>query len=201
MNAQEIHDVLKGKFGGAITGFDDGAKSPFVVVDRAAFASVMPFLRDETSLAFDLLLLVTGLDYPMHFLAVYHLASTRHLHGIAVKVELPRENPEIASLAGIWPAADWHERETYDLVGIQFVGHPNLRRILCPEDWEGYPLRKDYVQPEEYHGISNVRQIGDDSYPKPDEDAKAILQYKAPKPPPPAKPAAKPEGDPPKAEG
>ncbi len=192
MEAQQIHEALKAKFADAVTAFVPDAKSPFITLKREAFRDAMLFLRDDPALRFDMLLLVTGLDYPMHFVSAYHLASVEHCHNIAIKVELPRECPEIESVADIWPAADWHEREEYDLMGIVYKGHPNLRRILCPEDWEGHPLRKDYVQPDEYHGISNIRQIGDDYYPKPDEDSKAILQYKEPKPPAPAKPAAAP---------
>jgi NADH-quinone oxidoreductase subunit C len=79
---------------------------------------------------------------------------------LVVKVMLPRwkddvpgEIPEVPTVSGVWSTADWHEREVYDLSGVYFVGHPNLRRILCPEDWVGYPLRKDYEMPLEYHGI------------------------------------------------
>jgi len=81
-------------------------------------------------------------------------------HSLVLKVILPRwkndtegELPEVPTVSKIWPTADWHEREVFDLSGVNFTGHPNLRRILCPEDWEGYPLRKDYEMPLEYHGI------------------------------------------------
>jgi NADH-quinone oxidoreductase subunit C len=70
-----------------------------------------------------------------------------------LRVVLDREKPEVPSLSGIWKTADWHEREAYDFFGIQFTGHPNLTRILLPADWEGHPLRKDYVEQERYHGI------------------------------------------------
>jgi NADH-quinone oxidoreductase subunit C len=71
----------------------------------------------------------------------------------AVRVETDRKAPSIPSVSSVWPAADWHEREAYDLMGIDFAGHPDQRRILCPDDWEGHPLRKDYDFPLEYHGI------------------------------------------------
>ena len=81
---------------------------------------------------------------------------------LVLKVMLPRwkndqpgELPEVPTVSGVWRTADWHEREAYDLCGVQFTGHPNLRRILCPEDWVGHPLRKDYEMPLEYHGIRN----------------------------------------------
>ena len=91
---------------------------------------------------------------------VYHLWSTAARVSLVLKVNLPRwkngvpgELPELPSVAGVWRTADWHEREVYDMSGIDFTGHPDLRRILCPEDWEGYPLRKDYEMPLDYHGI------------------------------------------------
>ncbi len=72
---------------------------------------------------------------------------------LVLKVDLSRENPVVDSLTSVWRGANWHEREAFDLVGIQFTGHPNLVRILCAEDWVGHPLRKDYDYPTEYHGI------------------------------------------------
>jgi NADH-quinone oxidoreductase subunit C len=84
----------------------------------------------------------------------------QHKHSLVLKVILPRwkddqpgQLPELPSVAHIWSTADWHEREVYDLMGVFFTDHPNLRRILCPEDWVGHPLRKDYEMPLEYHGI------------------------------------------------
>src|SRR4029079_19158049 len=84
---------------------------------------------------------------------VYDLWSFEHRHMIAIKVFTPRDNPSVPSVADLWPAADWHEREAYDMFGIDFPGHSDLRRILCADDWEGFPLRKDYQFPREYHGI------------------------------------------------
>ncbi|MCX7717581.1 MAG: NADH-quinone oxidoreductase subunit C [Candidatus Sumerlaeaceae bacterium] len=187
MNAREIYELLEEKFPADVLSLDDQAKTPFIKVRRERILPIMRFLRDDPALQFDFLQLITGVDYPDHLESVYHLYSYPLRHAIAIKADLPREAPEIDSVEAIWRAADWHERETFDLMGIIYKGHPDLRRILCPEDWVGHPLRKDYVQPEEYHGISNVRRIGDDWYPKPDEDAKAIIQFKPPKP---AKPSA-----------
>jgi NADH-quinone oxidoreductase subunit C len=99
-------------------------------------------------------------EWEPHLELVYHLSSISLKHSLVLKVKLPRwkndqpgELPEIASVSGVWRTAEWHEREVYDLSGVNFVGHPNLTRILCPEDWEGHPLRKDYELPLEYHGI------------------------------------------------
>ena len=95
-----------------------------------------------------------------HLEVVYHLWSVPNKNSLVLKVMLPRwkddqqgELPEVPSVAGVWSTADWHEREVYDLCGVRFTGHPNPRRILCPEDWVGHPLRKDYEMPLEYHGI------------------------------------------------
>ncbi|MEW6249895.1 MAG: NADH-quinone oxidoreductase subunit C [Planctomycetota bacterium] len=75
---------------------------------------------------------------------------------IAVRVRVPREGGAVRSVGDVWPAAEWHEREAYDLLGVQFEQHPDLRRILCPDDWRGFPLRKDYEFPKEYHGIPSA---------------------------------------------
>lgn len=182
MNAKEIFETLGSLFPDDVISLVDQGKMPFIKIRRERILPVMRFLRDDESLRFDFLQLVTGLDYPDHFESVYHLYSYPLRHAITIKADIPRDAPIIDSVESVWRAADWHERETFDLMGIIYQGHPDLRRILCPEDWAGHPLRKDYVQPEEYHGISNVRRIGDDWYPKPDEDAKAIIQFKPQQP-------------------
>ncbi|GAB4325540.1 MAG: NADH-quinone oxidoreductase subunit C [Candidatus Sumerlaeia bacterium] len=156
MTALEIYEALKTALGEtAILKFDGENFDPFVVIAPGALRSVMQRLRDDPRLAFDYLVLVTAVDYPAddRIQVVYHLYSYVHYHKIVIKTDLPRQTPEIASVADIYPAADWHEREQFDLMGVVFTGHPNLRRILCVEDWEGHPLRKDYKEPESYHGI------------------------------------------------
>ena len=99
-------------------------------------------------------------DFAPHMQVVYHLSSIEHKHTLVLKVKVDRWKngeegslPEVPSVAGIWRTADWHEREVYDLSGVLFTGHPNMKRILCPDDWVGYPLRKDYEMPLEYLGI------------------------------------------------
>ena len=87
---------------------------------------------------------------------IYNLDSTANHHELTVKVKLPRSDPRVASVESILETADWHERETYDLVGVIFEGHHNLVRILCADDWVGHPLRKDYEPPDSFHGIKNV---------------------------------------------
>ena len=122
---------------------------------------VVLFCKNDSRLAFDILHLVSGIDYkagePLG--VTYHLASIRHKHWVAVNSRVARDKPVIASLIDIYPAADWLERETFDLVGIIFEGHPNLKRILCADDWEGHPLRKDYVFPQYYHGIPTDKEL------------------------------------------
>ena len=109
--------------------------------------AVCEFLRDEPDLSFKYLSDVTALDhYPSEprFETVYHLLSFETNERLRLKVRIPGENPQVDSMVPIWPAANAFEREVFDLFGIHFQGHPDLRRILMPEDWEGHPLRKDY---------------------------------------------------------
>lgn len=105
------------------------------------------FLKTQPDLAFEFLADLTGVDlYPVEprFEVVYHLLSLPHNRRLRLKVRLPGSDPRLESVTGIWPAANWLEREVFDLFGVYFEGHPNLRRILMPDDWEGHPLRKDY---------------------------------------------------------
>lgn len=173
MSGQSFVDQLKKKFGAAIVGANFESVDPWIEIDPAGIVAVCRYLRDEPSLAFDYLNSVTAVDYlhtdpkkaakaewTPHLKVVYHLFSMQHKHSLVLKATLPRWQddepgrlPQIDSVACVWRTADWHEREAYDLFGIDFVGHPNLKRILCPEDWVGYPLRKDYEMPLEYHGI------------------------------------------------
>ena len=173
MSGQTFVDQLKQKFGDKIGGANLENIDPWVEVTEDGIVEVCTYLRDESSLAFDYLNSVTAVDYlhtdekkaakvdwEPHLEVVYHLFSMKHKHSLVLKVMLPRwkdgeegKLPELASVAGVWSTADWHERELYDLLGVHFTGHPNLRRILCPEDWVGHPLRKDYEMPLEYHGI------------------------------------------------
>ena len=173
MSGQSFVDQLKQKFGDKITGANLDNVDPWVEVAPEGLVAVCTHLKEEPSLAFDYLNCISGVDYlhtdekkakkvdwEPHTEVVYHLFSMQHKHSLVVKVILPRwlddeqgKLPEVPSVAGIWSTADWHEREVYDLSGVMFTGHPNMRRILCPEDWVGHPLRKDYEMPLEYHGI------------------------------------------------
>jgi NADH-quinone oxidoreductase subunit C len=117
-----------------------------IIVPAGQLSEVARHLRDAPDAAFDACSDLTATDWPPRaerFDVVYCLYSTRHRHRVRVKARLADEQP-IASVTSIWPAANWFEREVFDMFGIPFAGHPDLRRILMPEDWQGYPQRKDY---------------------------------------------------------
>jgi NADH-quinone oxidoreductase subunit C len=160
MDAKLIHERLKTRFGEQIPACDLEAMDPWIAVTPAAIAEVARYLHDEPDLAFDSLSNQTGVDLKAEdaLQVVYHLFSYTHRHKIVLKVSAPREHAVVPTVETVWKAANWLEREIYDLVGIEFPGHSDLRRILMPEDWIGHPLRKDFVEPEEYHGISTRRE-------------------------------------------
>ncbi len=118
--------------------------------------TVAKVLKADADLTFDSLMCLSGFDLgDSDMLGIAcHFYSMDKGHMLEVIIETPKKNPTIPSIANIWRTADWHEREVYDLYGIIFEGHPDLKRILLPDDWEGHPLRKDYVQAETYHGIT-----------------------------------------------
>ena len=154
MEAQAIFDTLQGKFGDAVVELQGEGFSPaFVVVAPAAVKEVSRFLKEDPNLSFDVLMCLSGVDYKEKYAVAYHLHSLKHRHAIGMKVFLPRETPSLPTVDAVWPAANFQEREVFDLFGIAFEGSKDLRRILLPEDWEGHPLRKDYKYPDFYHGI------------------------------------------------
>jgi len=164
----EAVDVLAEILGESGTGFDAAIES--VVVDRGELTlhvarehlvEVVQALRDDQDLRFELSLGVSGVHYPhevgreLH--AVYHLFSVTHSHALRLEVCVPDEDPHIPSSVGVYPANDWHERETFDFFGLIFDGHPGLARIEMPDDWPGHPQRKDYPLggiPVEYKGAT-----------------------------------------------
>lgn len=173
MSGIGVVDQLKKQFGDLIVGANLDNVDPWIEIAPAGIVDVARYLKETSSLAFDYCNSVTAVDY-FHtdekkaakadwqpgIEVVYHLFSMTHKHSLVLKARLPRwqddqpgQLPQIASVAAVWPTADWHERECYDLLGVEFTEHPNLKRILCPEDWVGHPLRKDYQMPLEYHGI------------------------------------------------
>jgi NADH-quinone oxidoreductase subunit C len=117
-----------------------------VYVKREAIVDVARFLRDDPELSYNFLENLCGVDYlgrDPRFEVVYHLLSMRNHHRIALKVGAPERDPNVPTLTPLWATANWQEREAFDMFGIIFTGHPGLQRILMPEDWEGYPQRKD----------------------------------------------------------
>lgn len=117
---------------------------PTLVVEADRWLDLARLLYGDSRLSFDYMRNLSGVDYETHLEVVVHLTSLAHQRELAVRVMVDRAEPEVPSVTDIWAAANWNEREVYDLFGIRFTGHPNLRRILMPDDWVGYPLRKDY---------------------------------------------------------
>lgn len=155
-NPEEIYAIVKEKFGEEKAELKEDAKVvPWIVVAPDSIKEVTKFLRDDDDLDFDYLMCLSGVHYPKdNSLGVtYHINSTRKKHSLTLKCIVPEDNPHVQSVETIWKTANWHEREAYDMVGIMFDGHPDMRRILCPDDWEGHPLRKDYKVQEYYHGM------------------------------------------------
>ena len=123
-----------------------------VIADKSDLLKIVQELKES---GFDMLRLISSVDYSDKFFIVYHFLSTVNSNAFTLKVPLIKSDAsKIDSLCDLYDSANWLEREVYDLMGIEFINHPNLKRILLPLDWEGYPLRKDYVMPNEYHGIS-----------------------------------------------
>ncbi len=128
-----------------------------MIIDRDKIIEVSQALSTHPSFYFDMLSCITGLDNGKEantMEVIYNLYSIPFNQHLMLKVTLSRENPEIDSVISVWRSADWQEREAFDMYGIVFKGHPDLRRILMPSDWEGYPLRKDYQTQEEYNGVT-----------------------------------------------
>jgi len=154
MTAQEIVDALKVRFSEAILEAKTDVPQPWVRIAENRTKEICLFLRDEPSLRMDYLSCLSGMDYNDGRLGVvYHLGSVELKHRIVLKVSVPRDNPHVQSVSRVWGTANWHEREAFDLFGIIFDEHPDLRRILLPDDWDGHPLRKDYKVQEFYHGM------------------------------------------------
>lgn len=160
MDPKDLQVKLRERFGTAVGELVDGRLEPFVEVSADAIDDVCRFLRDEPELDFDNLNNLSGVDYPERKVIelVYNLFSYRLGHTITLKVMALRDDPVAKTVERVWAAANWLEREIFDLLGVRFEGHSDLRRILLPDDWIGHPLRKDYVEQPDYHGISTVRE-------------------------------------------
>lgn len=145
MNAQEMLAEINKKFPGL--GFDccrDDFGLAHCVVTPEHYISVATYFRNDPAWKMDLLECLTAVDYLDYITVVSHLYSTTHKHWIVLKAKITHATPKLPTLYNIWPAANWFEREVYDLFGVLFTGHPDLRRIMLPDEWTGHPLLKDY---------------------------------------------------------
>lgn len=147
MEPIEIADRLKDKFQIEVSEVKTFRDQVLVSVKRERISDICRFLHEDPDISMDFLADLCGVDYPgrkFRFEVVYNLYSLKYRHRLIVKALIPEDDPSVDSVVAIWNGANWHEREACDMYGIVFHGHPDLRRILMPEDWEGYPLRKDY---------------------------------------------------------
>ncbi len=169
MAPEEICVRLRSEFGDAVNNAAPEGGHPCAQVTPERWPDVALYLRDDPRLGFNMLRSITALDlladnqlaciYDFMRIPTERLTELiTETHEFAVRVVTDRDKPVIPSVASVWPAAEWHEREAFDLMGIDFSGHPDLRRILCPDDWEGHPLRKDYEFPLEYHGVPGTTE-------------------------------------------
>jgi NADH-quinone oxidoreductase subunit C len=148
----EILQRLQSRFGAGIVDIHEQHGDATAVLDRAVLLDALRFCRDEPSLAFEVLMDLTGADYLKYpgredgprFEVVYHLYSLAHNHRVRLKVRLDEDDAVVPSAVPLWPIANWLEREVWDMFGVRFEGHPDLRRLLMYEEFVGHPLRKDY---------------------------------------------------------
>ena len=207
MEATAIHELLKQRFADDVLDFVDSHEKGANVA-AARVAEIAQVLRDDDELDFNLLMCLTGLDWDGYdesgkgksvailgydelgkpetsdrvgegeLGVAYALYSHRHGHKFCLFTRVPRNAPEVPTVSGVWPTAAWHEREAFDLVGIKFTGHPDLRRILLDDAWVGHPLRKDYQMPGEWDNVPLEGQAyasakwGEDAAVIPDADAR-----------------------------
>ena len=141
LSTQEVSNKLTAQFPGSVI----AATQQGILVKADSLYKVAAYLKNSPEFAFDYLNFVTAVDYYDYFEVVYKLTSLKHNHSVVLKVHCDRNKPTIQSVYKLWRGADFQERETYDLMGIVFEGHPNLKRIVLWESFQGYPLRKDYL--------------------------------------------------------
>jgi len=163
MSFEEIKQIVSSRFGeDTFTVSNIKSYQPILQIPINHLIAVCSFLHSDEKLYFDYLACLTGLDNGVDkgtIDVVYNLNSIPYQSNLTIKVTISRQvsgYSVIPTVSNIWKTADWHEREAYDLMGIHFEGHPDLRRILLPNDWQGYPLRKDYQEQEFYHGIKVI---------------------------------------------
>ncbi len=152
---QTIEQIVIASLSKNFSDFLDGEQNnDWVQIKAENWFDIAKYLKTNEDLYFDSLQCNTGVDLEQGMLeSRYNLHSMKHLHAIEIRIKVSIEKPDIPSVESLWRVADWFERETYDMFGINFTGHRDLRRILLPEDWDGWPLRKNYEEQETYHGI------------------------------------------------
>jgi NADH-quinone oxidoreductase subunit C len=183
MNFAEIQQRLAARFGERIGALAPANKDAFLLVQAADVLEICRFLRDDPDLSFDCLMNLSTVDWPKksQIELVYHLWSYAKQHAFILKAQLDRAKPEVSSVWTVWKSADWLEREQYDLMGVQFSGHPDLRRIMMPDDWVGHPLRKDYAEQPQWHNITTTRDNSLEGYVRLDELRKKAAEAAAAK--------------------
>jgi len=149
-----VSERLRERFGERILDLTEATDCVTAVIDRESIIEVASYLRDEPDLAFARLSDLCGVDYSEleripRFAVVYHVHSFLLKRYVRLRVPVDEDDAVVPSLCGVWPGANYFERETFDMYGISFAGHPDLKRILMPDDFEGYVLRKDFLQPRE----------------------------------------------------
>ncbi len=159
MTFEQILEKITERLGAeSVEVISDLAGDPYIVVPGAKLVELLAGLREAPEFAFDCLSNLTGVDAPPdHLDVVYHLFSYEKRHSLTLKVRVAKANPKVPSVEKIYPTANWQEREAFDLLGVVFEGHSDLRRIMLPDDWVGHPLRKDYKEQEDYHGMETTR--------------------------------------------
>lgn len=180
MEQQTMVQQLQAAFPKSELKLEECEGDPAVLVPPEDIPSICRYLRDTPELEFNYLCSISGVDLQDQLAVVYHMQSLKHRHLMALKTLLDRNAPSVATVTEIWPAANWFEREIYDLFGVTFDRHPDLRRIMMPDDWQGHPLRRDYQEGNHYHGVPTTRP-----------DPLALVRH-LDKPPP--KPEPQPEG-------
>jgi NADH:ubiquinone oxidoreductase subunit C len=128
-------------------GKEEGGKWPTLQIPAEQWLPAAQWLKNDDALQFDFLFCLTCIDWKTHLTMVYHLRSTRLGHTLVAKSNLDRNEPVIESVVPVWKTAEFHEREVFELFGVRFLHHPDLRKLILPDDWEGFPLRKDYEDP------------------------------------------------------
>ncbi len=156
MKLSQIKELVLSEYPNSIVGEDENASPAALLVKPQFIFQICELLQSNEKTYFDQLSCLSGLDNGEEagtMEVIYNLYCIPYDLHLMLKVELDRKHPSIDSVMDIWKTADWHEREAYDLFGIHFNKHKDLRRILLPNDWEGFPLRKDYVEQERYHDV------------------------------------------------